>query len=187
VSCFLVFVTNKPPDDLRMYDRPSSGEDDAAQFLIHGLPFEISIGYQVRATHRLLQRYLQTLIEPHGVTLGMWYFLRVLWREDGLTQRELSRRVGTMEPTALTAIVAMEREGFVKRVRSKIDRRRQHVHLTAKGRSLKASLEPLAIKVVRDASANLSMREIAILLDLLKVVQDNITGHIQDAAEADDA
>src|SRR5437870_665414 len=78
-------------------------------------PLDESVGYQVRTTHRLLQRMLQVSIEPYGVTLGMWYFLRALWEEDGLTQRELSRRIGTMEPTTLTAIQTMERSGLVKR------------------------------------------------------------------------
>ena len=45
-------------------------KDDAA------LPLERSVGYQVRMTHRALQRYLQIKIKPHGVTLGTWYFLR---------------------------------------------------------------------------------------------------------------
>jgi MarR family transcriptional regulator, organic hydroperoxide resistance regulator len=52
------------------------------------LPFAESIGYQIRATHRSLQRLLQLKIEPHGVTLGMWYFRRALWHEDGLNQRD---------------------------------------------------------------------------------------------------
>jgi hypothetical protein len=82
-------------------------------------PVTVSVGYQIRATHRALQRFLLLKIEPHGVTLGMWYFLRALWTEDGLTQRELSRRVGTMEPTTLSAIVKMERIGLVKRSRNK--------------------------------------------------------------------
>ena len=168
------------PDDLFMYDHAAEGVEDVARRDAVGLSFEVSLGYQVRATHRLMQRYLQSLIEPHGVTLGMWYFLRVLWREDGLTQRQLSRRVGTMEPTALNAIGAMERQGFVTRVRSKVDRRRQHVHLTAKGLSLKARLEPFAIEVVRNASAGLSRREIASLLDLLKLVQANVLQELRD-------
>jgi MarR family transcriptional regulator, organic hydroperoxide resistance regulator len=71
------------------------------------LPLEKSVGYQVRMTHRALQRFLQAKIGPHGVTLGMWYFLRILWQEDGLTQRELSNRIGTREPTTLIAIAAM--------------------------------------------------------------------------------
>ena len=39
------------------------------------LPFADSVGYQIRATHRALQRFLQFKIEPHGIAFGMWYFL----------------------------------------------------------------------------------------------------------------
>ena len=101
-----------------------AGADTAA------LPFEESVGYQVRQTHRLLQRYLQRKIEPYGVTPGMWYFLRALWDRDGMTQRELSLVVGTMEPTTLTAIKAMERSGLVRRVKNADDRRKINIFLT---------------------------------------------------------
>ncbi len=46
---------------------------------------------------------------PYGLKRGQWYFLRVLWTEDGLSQRELSARVGTMEPTTVIALRSMER------------------------------------------------------------------------------
>src|ERR671912_2557274 len=82
----------------------------AAERTSVAFPLEASIGYQLRATNRLIQRLLQSRIAPYGVTLGMWYFLRALWEEDGLTQSELSQRVGTMDPTTLSAIAGMERE-----------------------------------------------------------------------------
>lgn len=138
------------------------------------LPFEGSVGYQVRMTHRALQRYLQTKIEPHGVTLGMWYFLRALWAEDGLTQRELSRRIGLMEPTTLGAILGMEKIGLVKRVRNHDDRRKINIFLTKKGRALKGELLPLAKQVVSDAVSGFSAREVQLLLDLLKSIQRNL-------------
>jgi DNA-binding MarR family transcriptional regulator len=137
-------------------------------------PLEMSVGYQVRMTHRALQRYLQSKIEPYGVTLGMWYFLRALWHEDGLTQRELSRRIGTMEPTTLNAILGMERSGLVKRVRNKIDKRKIHVHLTPKGRKLKDELLPLAVSVVSTATQSFSARETTTLLKMLASIQSNL-------------
>src|SRR5262245_43915778 len=106
---------------------PTPTPQRAADF---SFPLDLSVGYQIRMTHRMLQRHLQARIEPHGVTLGMWYFLRALWEEDGLTQSELSRRIGTMEPTTLTAIQTMQRNGLVKRVRSKEDRRKLQIYLT---------------------------------------------------------
>jgi DNA-binding MarR family transcriptional regulator len=137
-------------------------------------PLEMSVGYQVRMTHRALQRYLQSKIEPYGVTLGMWYFLRALWHEDGLTQRELSRRIGTMEPTTLNAILGMERSGLVKRVRNKVDKRKIHIHLTPKGRKLKDELLPLAVSVVGTATQSFSARETTTLLKMLATIQSNL-------------
>ena len=137
-------------------------------------PFADSVGYQIRCTHRALQRFLQSKIEPHGVTLGMWYFLRALWNEDGLNQRELSHRVGTMEPTTLGAILNMEKKGLVRRVQNKKDRRKWHVHLTPKGRALKAELIPLAREVVDTAVQSLSRKEVRQLLEGLAEVQKNL-------------
>ena len=75
-----------------------------------------SLGYLVRDANRAFQRLLEKRISPHGVTRGQWYFLRVLWEEDGLSQRELSVRVGMMEPTTVIALRSMEKAGLVRRV-----------------------------------------------------------------------
>ncbi len=53
-----------------------------------------SSGYLVRDAHRAFQRLLERRIAPHGITRGQWYFLRVLWTEDGPSQRELSTGSG---------------------------------------------------------------------------------------------
>ncbi len=138
------------------------------------LPLEASVGYQVRITHRLIQRALQARISRHGVTLGMWYFLRVLWEEDGITQRELSNRIGTMEPTTLSAIMAMERAGIVHRVRNAGDRRKINVFLTERGRGLEALLLPGAIAVVEEAVQGIPPAEVTLLLRLLGDMQRNL-------------
>ena len=158
--------------------RPKRARQDAPA----DLPFEQSVGYQIRLTHRIVQRYLQAKIEPHGVTLGMWYFLRTLWSEDGLTQRELSHRIGIMEPSTLTAILAMERSGLVTRVRNTDDRRKVNIWLTPKGRALQATLLPLAIEVVRTATRGFSQDEVARFLGMLAAVQSNLS---LDGAERD--
>ncbi len=97
----------------------------------------------LRDAHRTLSRVLATQIAAHGVTIGQWYFLRALWTEDGLTQRELSHRVGMMEPTTVTALNGMEKRGLVERVRNASDRRKMNIYLTDKGRSLRGTLMPI--------------------------------------------
>lgn len=155
---------------------PIYAPDEGAR--VDDIPLELSVGYQLRVTHRALQRYLQAKIEPYGVTLGMWYFLRALWQQDGVTQSELSRSIGTMEPTTQSAIVAMERSGIVRRVKDKVDRRRRRVFLTAKGRELKRELLPLAAVVVQDASRGLTLRELTMFLECLKTIQGNLSADL---------
>ena len=162
-------MTTKKPAKSRKGPRPDEISIEDVDF-----PFADSVGYQVRRTHRALQRFLQLKIEPHGVTLGMWYFLRALWHEDGLNQRELSRRVGTMEPTTLSAILIMEKKGLVRRVRNQDDRRKWHIHLTPRGRALKSKLLPLAREVVDTAVQNLARSEVAQLLKALAEVQNSV-------------
>jgi DNA-binding MarR family transcriptional regulator len=159
----------------------ADGTDDMLE-----LPLERSVGYQIRRTHRLVQRALQVRIEAHGVTLGMWYFLRALWDEDGLTQRELSRRVGTMEPTTMSAIALMEKSGFVERRRNEEDRRKINVYLTERGRALERELLPAGIAVVDIATQTFTSRELEMFLGLLREIQKNLSEDLEKHNHLDD-
>ncbi len=147
------------------------------------LPLDRSVGYQIRMTHRLVQRALQARIERHGVSLGMWYFLRVLWNKDGITQSELSSLIGTMEPTTLSAVASMEQAGLVRREKHSTDGRKVNVFLTEKGRALQAELLPEGIAVVQSAVASFSKREVDFMLALLKVMQANLAAELGEATQ----
>ena len=86
-----------------------------------------SIGYLLRITFRGFSRALENRTIAHGVSSGQWRFLRQLWLQDGLTQRELSRRVGMREPTTVVAVNSLVKAGFVKRAPSDEDRRKVHI------------------------------------------------------------
>jgi len=171
--------------DARPKKSPVGGES-AARKVKPGsgveLLFDASVGYQVRMTHRAIQQLLQLSIEPFGITSGMWYFLRALWDEDGLTQRELSRRIGTMEPTTLHAIANMEKIGLVKRVRNPTDGRKLGIFLTRKGHEMKSRLLPIAVEVVDIATDGFSPREKQTLLSMLGAIQRNIAARLEERA-----
>jgi MarR family transcriptional regulator for hemolysin len=141
-----------------------------------------SIGYLTRIAFRAFSRALEIRTAPHGVSSGQWRFLRVLWREDGLTQRELSHRVGMREPTTVIALKSLERSGFVTRPKSVEDRRKAHVFLTPQARALQAVLLPAVAEVNAIALAGLSDTEVAILRKALTQVGRNLA---QDADEVD--
>lgn len=138
------------------------------------LPPARSSGYLVRDAHRAFQHLLEQRIVPYGVSRGHWYFLRVLWIEDGLSQRELSARVGMMEPTTVIALRSMEKAGFVRRVRSREDRRKTHVWLTPKGRALRARLLPVARRIVEQAEAGISARDLEVFRRVISSMRENL-------------
>src|SRR5499426_590960 len=124
-----------------------------------GYPPIESAGYLVRDAHRAFQKLLEKRIAAHGITRGQWYFLRVLWIEDGLSQRQLSARVGMMEPTTVIALRSMERAGLIRRVRSSDDKRVTNVWLTAKAKRIREQMLLIARGINEDACQGLSRDE----------------------------
>jgi DNA-binding MarR family transcriptional regulator len=137
------------------------------------LPDE-SAGYLVRDTHLLFAKALRNRLQEHQITPGQWYFLRALWEEEGLSQRELSRRVGTTEPTTVSALRLLARNGMIERVRNPKDRRTINIFLTDKARAMKADLMPIALDVNDIATAGLSEPEFAQLRALLGKIRSNL-------------
>jgi DNA-binding MarR family transcriptional regulator len=109
----------------------------------------------------------------------MWYFLRVLWERDGLTQRELSDCAGTTEPTTLLALRSMERGGLITRVPGRDDRRKSYIYLTASARRLKNKLLPEAKLVNTIATDGFTEAEISLLIDLLARMRKNLTSPVK--------
>ncbi|MBL4756322.1 MAG: winged helix-turn-helix transcriptional regulator [Rhizobiales bacterium] len=135
---------------------------------------EERLGHLIRFAARGFTRSLQRHLAGLDMTFGQWIFLRVLWAEDGLTQRALSVRAQLTEPTTHTALVKLEKLGYVKRKNLDGNNRRQHVFLTARGHDAKDILEPLAIDVNEVATKGLSDKEIGALRKILLTVIQNL-------------
>jgi len=133
-----------------------------------------SVGFVVREVWRLYARCLQPRIAREGVSIGMWFVLRMLWDEDGMTQRELGDRVGINGPTVVAALNSMERAGLVKRVQNTADRRKINVFLTKRGRDLKRKLWPMAAEVLDLSMAGLSRSQVKSLNEMLEKIRLNL-------------
>jgi DNA-binding MarR family transcriptional regulator len=134
----------------------------------------LSSGYLVRDAHRAFQRLLERRISPFGVTRGQWYFLRVLWITDGLSQRELSARVGMMEPTTVIALRSMEKSGLIRRVRGDDDRRKVLVFLTAKAKRLRSELLTVARTITDEAEEGIAPRDLAAFRRIVARMTENL-------------
>jgi DNA-binding MarR family transcriptional regulator len=132
------------------------------------------LAHLVKDATGLLVRALQARLAGHGVSFGHWTFLRILWERDGLTQRELSEQAGLTEPTTFSAIRAMEKLGYVARRQLPENRKNVYVHLTPRGRALKAKLVPLAEEVNRVAVRALPAQDVATARRVLLAIIENL-------------
>lgn len=137
-----------------------------------------SLGYLARIMFRSFSRSLERRTLAEDISAGQWRFLRQLWVEDGITQRELSKRVGMREPTTVVALTSMEKAGLIVRRKVAEDRRKTYVFLTPHARQLEAVLMPMNVEVHTIATQGLSADEVDTLRNLMRRVADNLSGEV---------
>ncbi|CAG2148279.1 MarR family winged helix-turn-helix transcriptional regulator [Cupriavidus plantarum] len=121
---------------------------------------EERLAHLVKDAARAYIRALQLRLASHAVSYGHWTILRILWRHDGLSQRELSERAGVTEPTTFAAVKALEALGYVERTHLPGNKKKIHVFLSKTGRALRRKLEPLATEVNELSVAGVSEEDV---------------------------
>ena len=136
-------------------DNTSPDDKPTGEALASGDQFPLSderLAHLVRLVAKGFSRCLQIRLAKHGISFGHWTYLRVLWEQDGITQRDLSVRLGLMEPTVHSALTKMLKTGLIRREHKDGNRKKNYIYLSEAGRSLRAELEPLAVEVNEVAS-----------------------------------
>lgn len=141
------------------------------------------LAHLIRDVARMQTRALQNRLIEHGVSFGHWTFLRILWIQDGQTQRELSESAGVMEPTTFAAVKAMEALGLIERRHLAGNRKNMHVFLTEKGRALEPVLVPLAEEVNDVSVQGMSPRTVAMVRKTLLGMIENLAADETDKAD----
>ncbi|MCW2307543.1 MarR family winged helix-turn-helix transcriptional regulator [Rhodobium gokarnense] len=129
------------------------------------------VAHLVRLCARGFNRSLARRLATHGITFGHWIYLRILWKEEGLTQRDLSLAANLTEPTTHTALSKLEKLGLVERRSMAPNKRRQCTFLTERGRALQEVLEPLAVEANDVALSGIpAARREQLRLDLITIL-----------------
>src|SRR5258708_23394688 len=88
-----------------------------------GDPTEI-FGQLLHGTARAWRQKLDERLKPMGLSQAKWRTLMHLsLAEEALTQAEIAGRLGVEEPTMVTLLHRLEREGWITRANSSRDRR----------------------------------------------------------------
>lgn len=133
-----------------------------------------SLDFLIRDTRLRLYKFIESRIAGQGIPLRLWFPLRALYRNEGITQRELGRMLGYGDAHAGVIVGVMQRHRLVYRQPSRRDRRRIDLYLTPAGKKLaQATLRQL--RAVNAALiAGLTASETRTLHRLLRQVRANL-------------
>jgi MarR family transcriptional regulator, organic hydroperoxide resistance regulator len=132
------------------------------------------VGKLLRRAHRSYSRKLQDRLADHGVSLAQYLHLRELWELNGITQVELSQKVGIEKASSTAVLDALEKQSLIVRVRNAQDRRKVNVYLTPAGQKIRDVLSPTAKGIAAQAVSDLSERELDILFSVLNRMIANL-------------
>jgi DNA-binding MarR family transcriptional regulator len=135
-----------------------------------------SLGYLVNQLARQFAQRLERRLAVHGVALGQFPLLLVLWEEEGLTQSEIARRLTFEQPTVANTLKRMLRDGLVKTTRAPNNRKQVLIFLTEKGHHLRERLTAEARAVNAEAATALTSEEMDGLQKVIKKLSEAFNG-----------
>ena len=123
-------------------------------------PFSAGLGYVLRHTHKAVSRRLAAEGPNVGIAFKQYYYLRALFETNGISQVELSERVGVDQSTVVSVVDTLVRQKIVERRKDPADRRKALIYLTPKGRALRRSLRAAIDAVHVDALRGISASDL---------------------------
>jgi DNA-binding MarR family transcriptional regulator len=132
---------------------------------------EKSIGFLLSKGYQRAWAILREEIEPYDLTPPQFALLSFLWRQDGLTQVELSEKGQIDRSTVGGLIDRLERGGLLERRQHPQDRRAYKIHLTEQGKALEDTLTACAERSLQRFTAGLSEAEIVELRRMLEILR----------------
>lgn len=134
---------------------------------------EESVGFLIAKAYQRLFACFRNSLEPYGITPQQFALLAFLWKQDGLSQIELSEKTEVDRTTLSGLIDRLQKLDLVNRVRHPTDRRVWLVNLTKPGRDLEKRLLPIALQVRKRFTSNLQDDEYLQLCEWLKKLRDD--------------
>lgn len=122
-------------------------------------------------TRRNYSEYLR----QYNLHVGQDHALRQLWMEEGITQLELSKRMGCEPPTITNMIKKLEEYGLVYRMCDSEDGRVSRVYLTPEGKALQKPIQEVWKIQQEKMLEGILPEERLLLRRLMQQIHENIS------------
>jgi len=138
-------------------------------------PMEETISYLLAQVCKAHRAAANEALNEVGLHVGQEMVLYSLWNECGVTQSDLAKNLCIEAPTVTRMLQRMERAELIERCTDTTDGRISRVHVTEKGRALKATIEQAWQTLEAKALANFPLEERLLLRRMLIQMYHNLT------------
>ena len=127
-----------------------------------------TIGPLLHGTARAWRLKLDDRLKPMGLSQAKWRtLLHLSIASDALTQAEIAARLGVEEPSVVTLLHRLEREGWVTRQSSPRDRRCKIVHLGQRAQRVITPIKTAADELRHELLAGIPASELRTCIKVL--------------------
>jgi DNA-binding MarR family transcriptional regulator len=129
------------------------------------------LGYNVRRAHMALWRDFNRTVGAGIVRPGIFSMLVLIDENPGIAQIEVAVQLAIDKATIVGLIRLLQKQGWIERRRSRADRRRQDLYLTAQGRHELATLRREMLEHEARFTNLFSRQELMQFFDFLRRIQ----------------
>lgn len=135
-------------------------------------PLDSLLGYHIRLAMMELRRSFFRHVAGSGVRPGLASLLQLVAANPGASQVELSRAMHIDKASLVSLLDKAEAGGWLKRVRSKEDRRRHELALTPAGEQIAATLRKQSLRHEKKYVDRFSPSELEQFVKYLRRIYD---------------
>ncbi len=136
---------------------------------------EKAAGFVIYRTALRMKSALHRAFKDKGFesTPEQWGVLRLLWEDEGLSQKEIGNRLFKDKPNVTRLLDALEKKKLI--FRQPADRRTFAIFLTKEGKKLQKELLPIVLALQKKAIQGLSESDLNTLHRLLNQIYRNLS------------
>jgi DNA-binding MarR family transcriptional regulator len=126
-----------------------------------------------KAVHLYRQRSRE-LLHDLGLHRGQPRILYLLWKTDGMKQKEIAEALQLQPATVTRMLQRMDKSGFVEKRQDQIDMRVSRIHLTKQGRDIRSKVRGITSRLQDEAFEGFSETEMVLMYRFLQQMNENL-------------
>lgn len=115
-----------------------------------------------------IDRRSSQLVSKYNLSLGQFAVLEALYHKGDLSVGEVQRKILSSSGTMPVIIRNLEKRGYLEKTVDVMDKRKNILHITDKGKNLMKVIFPLNKELIKEAMSSWSREEQEFMLKTLK-------------------